>query len=162
MDADVLLWLRAGHVISVILWIGGLFSIYWMLRLHAHAPADVHEKLTLMERSIALSTDIAATVAIGCGVAIAVGSTPNMFGDPGHRWLHIKLAIVVVGLLSVHGMLRGKIKKFGQGKIAPIGNWMWSVVLASVTVIVILVFRGPKMFAPKPEGVPAATTTTGK
>ena len=151
MSPDVLLWLKAGHVISVILWIGGLFSIYWMLRLHVHAPVDVHEKLTLMERSIALSTDIAAAGTIGLGLAMALGSTPNMSADPGHRWLHVKLAVVVLGVLPVHGILRGRIKKFGQGVIKPIPNWLWSLLLASVTVIVILVFRGPILFAPKIE-----------
>ena len=158
MSPDVMLWLKAGHVISVILWIGGLFAIYWMLRLHVHAPKDVHEKLTLMERSIALSTDLAVAGVIVCGVGMIFGTTPNMMVDPGHRWLHIKLAIVVLGLLPVHGILRARIKKFGQGKITPVPAWLWSVVLASVTVIVILVFRGPKMFAPEvPAAIPAAT-----
>jgi uncharacterized membrane protein len=155
-------WLLAGHIISVILWIGGLFAIYWMLRLHVHAPADVHEKLTLMERSIALSTDIAVTGVIASGVAMIVTATPNLLVQPGHGWLHIKLAVVVLGLLPVHGILRGKIKKFGQGKITPIPGWLWSMVLASVTVIVILAIRGPFMFAPKPETVPTTTAPTTK
>lgn len=160
MSPEVQQWLHAGHIIAVILWMGGLFSIYWMLRLHVHAPKDVHEKLTLMERSIALSTDIAATVAMGCGIAMIFSTTPNMFADPGHRWLHVKLAVVVLGVLPVHGILRGRIKRFGQGTIKPIPNWMWSLLLAAITVIVILVFRGPTMFAPSAPAAPPAATTT--
>ncbi len=155
-------WLLAGHLISVILWIGGMFAIYWMLRLHVHAPKDVHEKLTLMERSIALSTDIAVTGVIICGVAMIVTATPNLLAQPGHAWLHIKLAVVVLGLLPVHGILRARIKKFGQGKITPVPGWLWSVVLASVTVIVILAIRGPMMFAPAAPAIPAATAPTTK
>jgi uncharacterized membrane protein len=148
MDPKILLWLKAGHLISLFLWVGGLFAIYWMLRLHAHAPKDAHEKLTLMERSIALATDIAAAVAIGTGLAMVFGYPGgNLLGQPGAGWMHIKLAVVVLGVLPVHGMLRAKIKKFGMGQIAPVPQWLWSLFLVSITVIVILVFRGPLMFA---------------
>ena len=54
MSTSVYSWLLAAHLIGVILWIGGLFSTYWLLRIHAQAPKEVHEKLTLMERSLAL------------------------------------------------------------------------------------------------------------
>lgn len=147
MDLNVLLWLRAGHVISLFMWIGGLFAIYWMLRLHAHAPKDAHEKLTLMERSIALSTDIAAAIAIGTGVAMLFQPHGFYLGLPGAGWLHIKLTLVVLGVLPVHGMLRARIKKFGLGNITPVPQWLWSLLLAAITIIVILVFRGPLMFA---------------
>ncbi len=148
MDPKIYLWLKAGHLISLFLWIGGLFAIYWMLRLHAHAPKDAHEKLTLMERSIALSTDIASAVAIGTGLGIVFGAPGgNMLAQPGAGWLHIKLTVVVLGMLPVHGILRGRIKKFGMGKITPVPQWLWSLFLASITVIVIMVVRGPLMFA---------------
>jgi putative membrane protein len=148
MDPKIYLWLKAAHLIALFLWIGGLFSIYWMLRLHAHAPTDAHEKLTLMERSIALSADIAAAIAIGTGIGLIIGAPGgNLLAQEGAGWLHIKLAVVVLGILPVHGMLRAKIKKFGQGKITPVPGWLWSLFLASLTAIVILVIRGPLMFA---------------
>ena len=147
MDPKILLWLKAGHLISLFLWVGGLFAIYWMLRLHAHAPKEAHEKLTLMERSIALSTDIAAAVAMGTGVAMLFQPHGFYLAQPGAGWLHIKLTVVVLGVLPVHGMLRAKIKKFGMGQLAPVPQWLWSLFLAAITVAVILVIRGPLMFA---------------
>lgn len=147
MDPKILLWLKSAHLIALFLWIGGLFAIYWMLRLHAHAPKDAHEKLTLMERSIALSTDIAAAVAMGTGIAMLFRPEGLLLAQPGAGWLHIKLTLVVLGILPVHGILRGKIKKFGMGNIAPVPQWLWSLFLAAMTVIVILVIRGPLMFA---------------
>ncbi|HVK86667.1 MAG TPA: CopD family protein [Kofleriaceae bacterium] len=147
MDPNYL-WLKAAHLIALFLWIGGLFAIYWMLRLHAHAPTDAHEKLTLMERSIALSADIAAAVAIATGVLMIFRAPGgNLLAQKGAGWLHIKLTVVVLGILPVHGILRGKIKKFGQGKIAPVPQWLWSLFLAAITAAVILVVRGPQMFA---------------
>jgi putative membrane protein len=152
MDPKIYLWLKAAHLIALFLWIGGLFAIYWMLRLHVHAPKDAREKLTLMERSIALSADIAATIAIvtGLGMALAHSGThptTTLFTAPGSGWFHIKLTIVVLGILPVHGMLRAKIKKFGQGNITPVPSWLWSLFLVALTVIVILAIRGPLMFA---------------
>jgi uncharacterized membrane protein len=143
-------WLLAGHLIGVFLWIGGLFAVYWLLRFHAQAPKEVHEKLTLMERSLALMMDLGAALAIGCGLGLALGQTPNVFARPGAGWFHIKLTIVVLGVLSVHGMIRARVGKFGRGEVAAVPNWLWSLLLASVTAIVVLVFRGPLWFAPSP------------
>ena len=136
-----LLWLKSAHVISLFLWIGGLFAIYWLLRLHAHAPKEMHDKLTLLERSIAMSADIASAVAIGTGVAMIFQYTPNLLKMPGQSWLHIKLTVVVLGVLPVHGILRAKIKKFSRGNIADVPTWLWSLFLAAVTAAVILVFH---------------------
>jgi uncharacterized membrane protein len=147
MSLETLLYLRAGHFIGLFVWIGGMFAVYWMLRFHSHAPQAVHEKLVLAERSLALMMEIGSGLAIGCGLAMAFGLTPNAFTRPGGGWFHIKLTIVVVGLLSVHGMLRARIKKFGQGKISPVPSWQWSVLLASITAIILLATHGPRWFA---------------
>ena len=102
-----------------------------------------------MERSIALSADIASAVAIGTGIGMIVGYPGgNLLAQKGAGWMHIKLAVVVLGILPVHGILRGKIKKFGMNQITPVPQWLWSLFLAAMTAIVILVIRGPLMFAP--------------
>jgi uncharacterized membrane protein len=148
LSSSVYLWLLAGHIIGVLLWIGGLFSTYWLLRIHAQAPKDVLDKLTLMERSIALAMDLAATLAIGAGLVLAIAKTQThptgtLFGFPKSGWFHLKLAIVVLGILPVHGIVRAKIGKFGRGQIDGIPQWLWSLLLASICGIVILVFRRP-------------------
>ena len=146
-------WLLTGHLIGVILWMGSMFAVYWLLRLHAHAPKDVLDKLTLMERSLALSMDLAATLAIGTGLVMAFSKggthpTSNLFAAPGAGLFHIKVTIVVLGILPVHGMVRAKVGKFGRGQISNVPQWMWSLLLIAITAIVILVIRGPLLFAP--------------
>jgi uncharacterized membrane protein len=141
MSPETYAWVKSGHVIGVFLWIGGLFSVYWMLRMHAHAPRDMHEKLTLMERSLALMMDLAATLAIGCGIAMIFGQTPNFLVQPHHGWFHIKLTVVVLGVLSVHGLIRARVGKFSRGKISPVPSWPWTLLLVSVMAIMILLFR---------------------
>jgi uncharacterized membrane protein len=149
------LWLLTGHVIGVILWMGSLFAVYWLLRIHAQAPKDALDKLTLMERSLALTMDLAATLAIGCGLAVALikggdHPTTNLFATPGAGWFHLKLTAVVLGILPVHGMVRGRVAKFSRGKISSIPQWMWSLLLVAIVVIVMLVIRRPVLFGAAP------------
>lgn len=150
MSAQTLGWLLTGHLIGLFVWIGGMFAVYWLLRFHAHAPTVVHEKLVLAERSLAMMMDIGSALAIGCGLAMAIGQTPTVFARPNAGWFHIKLTVVVLGVLSVHGMLRARIKKFGQGQVSEVPGWQWSVLLGSIAAIIILVFQGPAWFAKKP------------
>ena len=145
MNAKLWAWLLSGHLIGVFVWIGGMFATYWLLRIHSHAPKEMHEKLTLMERSMALMMDIASALAIGCGIALILMETPsnpsgNLLTQKPAGWLHIKLTVVVLGILPVHGMIRAKIKKFSQGNLSPVPNWQWTMLLASITAIAILVF----------------------
>lgn len=144
MDASVYLWVRAGHLIGLFLWLGSMFAAYWLLRVHSQSPSEMHEKLTLMERSLALVMDIAATLAIGTGIAlIAKHPAGNLFSLPNQGWLHAKLAVVVLGILPVHGMIRARIKKFSQGKGTEIPLWLWSLLLVAIVAIVVLVERRP-------------------
>ena len=147
LHPDTYAWVKAGHLIGVFLWISGMVAVYWMLRLHVHAPKEAHEKLIYMERSLALMMDIASALAIGLGIVMIFGQSngENFFKKPSEYvsrgWFHIKLLVVVVGLLSMHGMLRVRIKKFGMGQISPMPQWQWTVILASVITIFILVTR---------------------
>jgi uncharacterized membrane protein len=145
MNVKLWTWLVSGHLIGVFIWIGGLFATYWLLRIHSNSPTEMHEKLTLMERSMALMMDVASALAIGCGVALIFTQSPsnptgNLLTQKGAGWLHIKLTVVVLALLPVHGMIRARIKKFGMGTISPVPQWQWTLLLAAITAIAILVF----------------------
>lgn len=130
-------WLRAGHFVGVFIWISGLVAVYWLLRFHVHAPKETHEKLTLAERALAMMMDLGSGLAIGCGIASAIRH--DLFTTKPAGWLHIKLTIVVLGILSVHGMIRARIKKFGMGEIKPVPQWMWSLFLVSLVSIIIVI-----------------------
>ena len=135
MSGSVYLLVMTAHVLGMVLWISGLTAIYWMLRFHDHAPKSSHEQLTLQERALALATDIAATVTIGCGIAMAV-SPINLFTTPGNGWLHVKLTAVVLLILPVHGILRGRIKKYSQGILKPAPTWLWSMLLGGIAIAI--------------------------
>ncbi|MEJ7598289.1 MAG: CopD family protein [Kofleriaceae bacterium] len=157
MSPEIQAWLKAGHLIGVVLWISGLASVYWLLRIHSHAPKDAHEKLTLMERSIAMSMDLAATLAMGCGLASAI--IFKKFSAPGAGYLHIKLLVVALGILSVHGLVRARIKRYGMGQIKPMPGWAWTLLLSSIAAIMILVTVVKQAMLPE---VPAIEQTMPK
>ncbi|HUS28031.1 MAG TPA: CopD family protein [Kofleriaceae bacterium] len=139
MSAQVTAWLLAAHLIGVFLWIGGLMTVYWILRIHTQTPPAIHEKLVLMERALALTMDLAAALAIGCGLAMAIGN--KLFSDKHYGWLHIKLAVVVLGILSVHGIVRARVGRFSRGEMKPVPAWAWNVLIAALVAILILVTR---------------------
>jgi len=139
MSAGTHSWLLAAHLIGVFFWLGGLMTVYWLLRIHTHAPKESHEKLTLMERSLALMMDLAATLAIGSGIAMAIDA--KMFTSPRMGWFHIKLTVVVLGILSTHGLVRARVGRFSRGQLRPVPQWVWSLLVASIVAILILVTR---------------------
>ena len=139
MSAQVYAWLLAAHLIGVFFWIGGLMTVFWLLRIHTQTPPNIHEKLVLMERAIAMMMDLAATLAIGCGLAMAIGA--KIFSDKHGGWLHIKLAVVVLGILSVHGIVRARVAKFSRGEMTPAPTWAWSLLVGSLVAILIIVTR---------------------
>jgi uncharacterized membrane protein len=147
-------WVLSAHLIGVILWLGCLIAVYWLLRIHTHTPKDAQDQLTLMERSLAMVMDLAATVAIGCGLVMALTHnsthpTTSLFGAPGAGWFHIKLTVVVLGILSVHGLVRARVGRFSRGDLKKkMPAWPWTVLLVSIVLVVLLVKLGPIWFKP--------------
>jgi len=149
MSPSVLLLVKTAHLIGVVLWISGLTAIYWMLRFHDHAPKSSREQLTLQERALALATDIAAAVTIGCGLAMVFDygpGVPNLFVLKPNVWLHIKLTAVVLLILPVHGILRARIKKYSQGNLTPVPPWAWSMLLGGVAIAIFCVTTKLQVF----------------
>ena len=160
MSPSVYSLVLTAHVLGFIIWISGLTAIFWMLRFHDHAPKSSHEQLTLQERALALATDLAATVAIVCGLIIAIKM--HYFSVKPNMWLHVKLTAVVLLILPVHGMLRGKIKKYSRGDLKPAPTWLWSMLLAGVTISVFAVVTKLNFLPASTDATPApAAAATG-
>jgi uncharacterized membrane protein len=104
---------------------------------------DATGQLIAMETALGRMMDVAAAVAIGCGIALGVSGFPgrphNWFvvDSTNPPWLHIKL-VFVVGLLAMHGMMRARMKKFRNGTVTTVPQWQWTLILACVTAAIIL------------------------
>jgi uncharacterized membrane protein len=136
MSADTYAWVLVGHVFGFVVWIGGLLTCISLLHVHPRVEESHRAALTKTEKSVAMLMDMGATLAIACGLLLALKGPVNEFSHGS--WLHLKLTAVVLGILSSHGMVRAKIKKFSNGEIKPLPPWLPMLVLAAAAVAIAL------------------------
>lgn len=104
-SADIYLWLKSLHIISVIAWMVGLLYLPRLFVYHTDAAvgSEVSETLKIMERrllKLIMNPAMLASFLFG-GLMLMDNNTP---WDEG--WLHAKLAFVV--LMLVAHMAMGK------------------------------------------------------
>jgi putative membrane protein len=109
--AEMFLWLKAAHVISVFAWMAGLFYLPRLFVYHSMAPVAeaVSEQLKIMERRLARAIMLPAAVAswlFGILTAISGGYFFNF-----EMWFGLKL-LLVVGLTGFHVILQGYVAVF--------------------------------------------------
>jgi uncharacterized membrane protein len=136
MSIETLLWVRVAHVFGFVVWIGGMLACISLLHVHALVEGAARDALTRTEKSVAMLMDAGAALAIAAGLTLAFESTPIAFKTGA--WLHVKLTVVVLGILSAHGMVRAKIKKFSRGEVKPLPRWLFTALLAAVAIVVAL------------------------
>ena len=134
MSPDTLRWVLVGHVFGFVTWIGGLLACISLLHVHTRVGDDARAALTKVERSTAMLMDLGATLAIVTGLAMAIET--HEFGHGA--WLHVKLTAVVIGVLSVHGFVRVKVKKFRNGDLREVPAAVWLALVAGVLIAAIL------------------------
>ncbi|HVV88721.1 MAG TPA: CopD family protein [Kofleriaceae bacterium] len=135
MSIDTYNWLRVGHVFGFVCWIAGLTMVLQLLRIHSTVEGAAREVLQRQERKAAVVMDAGATLAIICGFWLALGGV-NQFKQGA--WLHIKLTIVVIFILGMHGWARVQIKRFRQGKVRPVSSVLIAVVLIAAAAAITL------------------------
>ena len=132
MSPDTYVWVLVVHVVGFVLWVGGMLACMALLHVHSRVEEPARGALTATEKRMAIIMDLGATLAIVCGLLLALKGPVNEFKHGS--WLHIKLTAVVLGLLSSHGIVRAKIKKFSRGDIKPLSTWMPSIALAAAAI----------------------------
>jgi putative membrane protein len=141
MGPDEYNWLRVGHVIGFVLWIGGMVSVLQLLRVHSAVEGAARDVLARHERKMALVMDVGAMLTLVCGLVTALGGTTNYFTTGA--WLHIKVTIVAVVILGMHGWARVQVKRFRKGQVRSIPVAVTYVVLiAAAAVILLAAHRG--------------------
>lgn len=99
-SGDTYLWLKAGHIISVIAWMAGLLYLPRLFVYHAEAEIDseISETFKVMERRLLkaiMNPAMLASLFFG-GLMLADSST-----DWSAGWLHAKL-LLIGGLMVIH------------------------------------------------------------
>ena len=107
-------WLLAGHVFGFVLWIGGLLGTTILLGRHLQETSpEARQALARVERTaLRAMADPGALVTLVAGVGL-VTTNPSYY--LAARWLHIKLAFVVI-LILLHGIVAMKAKAVAGGR----------------------------------------------
>lgn len=136
MSVDTYNWLRVGHVFGFVCWIAGMVTVLLLLRVHATVEGPAREVLARQERKAGALMDVGATLAIICGLWIALEKVPSEFSRGA--WLHVKLTLVAVFLFGIHGWSRVQIRAFRHGKVRHVSSALILVVLVAAAVIIAL------------------------
>lgn len=126
--------LRAAHLISLFVWIGGMTAVALALRY----PADGFLKpLKVYDRIV---TTPAMILALSFGIVL--GLQGGWFSS---GWLSTKI-LLVLGLSGLHGALVGKLRRAiweSPGTAEPSGRWFLPIGAAFLALIVLLVTIKP-------------------
>lgn len=97
-------WLKAGHVISMVAWMAGMFYLPRLFVYHCAVPrgSAESERFKLMERRLLKQIVNPAMIAtFGFGILLIL--TPGVI-DWTAGWWHVKLTAIVL-MTAVHGVL---------------------------------------------------------
>jgi len=145
MSHSVYLWVKAFHVVGILIWAGAMMSVAHMLVAAGKGNEADRKALIPLATVAARMMDAGALVAIGCAVYLAIG-TRSWMGEAWvmkQPWMHVKLTIVVLAILGGHGFLRSKLGKYRRGKpTTPVPPVIVPVLsLALIAVVVFAVAR---------------------
>jgi len=101
------LYLKAFHVIAVVVWMAGLFYLPRLFVYHADAKpgSELSETYKVMERRL-LKAITTPAMLVSWGLGLTLAFAYDAVDWAGDHWFHIKLALVVV--LTVFHMALGR------------------------------------------------------
>lgn len=94
--ADWFLWFKAGHIISVVAWMAGLFYLPRLLVYHSRFKpgAETYELFLVMERRLSVAIMRPAGVSSWVFGVLCIVSGGYFPGMP--LWLHAKIGLVIL------------------------------------------------------------------
>jgi len=144
---NVLLWIKALHIVFIAAWFAGLFylpRIFVNLAMEANPSpgAPVNAKLLVMARKLYRFTTLLAVPAVAFGLLLWLMYGIGLRG-PGNGWMHAKLLMVVL-IIGYHHACGSLLKKFERGENRRSHVWYrWfnevPVLLLLATVILVVV-----------------------
>lgn len=137
------LWLKAFHVIGVVMWFAGLFYLPRLFVYHAEAGETVlRARFKVMERRLLVMTHIGGALAVGFGLA-TLASEP-FYLHAG--WLHLKLLLVLL-LVVYHGMLVKLVRDFARDRCGWTSRGLrWFNEIPTVLLLAIVILAVVKPF----------------
>jgi uncharacterized membrane protein len=139
MSLETYLWVKAAHMFGIFMWVGTLFGVYQTMFAHGRADEAGRKTLIDLERKLAVAMDVGGTIAIGTGLTLLLWLEPSPLKQP---WMHIKLTVVVLGMLGAHIYGRIKVRKLRSGATDTPPPWVFGLLnLALIVIIIMAVVR---------------------
>lgn len=114
--AEYYLWLKAVHIISIVVWMAGLLYLPRLFAAHTQVEAgsEADGKFVVLESKLfssILNPGAIVVFALGILLIIVTGA-----GSPGSgAWMHAKILLALL-LGGVHGMMSKQRKTFAKGE----------------------------------------------
>jgi putative membrane protein len=140
---ELVLWLKAFHIIFVVTWFAGLFYLPRLFVYHAQTDdAAGRERFVTMERKLYAIMTLGGSLAVVFGVAL-LALNPSLLE---FNWLRLKLAFVL-GLAGFHFYCRRLMRELAEGQArAPVWyRWFNEIPAVALLAIVILVVVKPTL-----------------
>jgi len=138
--AAYFLWIKAFHVMFVVMWFAGLFYLPRLFVYHAVTTDQISiERFKVMERRLYIIMSVGALLAVLCGIGM-------LLAVPGYLqmgWLHAKLTLVLL-LVAYHLWCRHLVRVFAQDRNTHSQRWYrWfneapSLLLIAIVILVVV------------------------
>jgi protoporphyrinogen IX oxidase len=107
-----MLWLKAFHVIAVVMWFAGLFYLPRLYVYHADATDSISiARFKIMERRLFAIMTIGAVASTGLGVAMLVAAPVYLTME----WLRIKMLLVLL-VIAYHAFCYKLMRDFAENR----------------------------------------------
>ncbi len=143
------LWLKAFHLIGVVVWFAGLFYLVRLFVYHAEALQEPEPAQTILKDQYQLMEkrlyDIITTPGMVVTAAMAIGLLINQPNLLKSGWLHVKLGFVAF-LLIYHFYCGYLMRKLAAGECAWTGQQFRALneapTVLLVVIVLLAVFKG--------------------
>ena len=129
------LWLKAAHVLAVIVWMAGMLATPLVLRALGDLAPDQRRRL---RAAFNRAVTPAMVAALGLGVWLAASG-----GWFAETWMQVKLALVVA-MTGLHGAMAGRLRRWADDPAAGLPGWFGRAHLLAgglLALVVVLVVR---------------------
>ena len=135
--ASYYLWMKAVHIISILVWMGGLLFFPWVLFYQARESGRVEVLSAIGKAAMRGLINPAAALALVTGVLLIIATGA---GAPGSgAWMHLKIVFILM-IGGVHGILskHRRLCERGESTKPPAYFRVLFFVLLALTIAVVL------------------------
>ncbi len=143
MSPETIAWVLTAHIFGIITWLGPMLGLALALRQGAAGEPAARADLAALAKRLGIAMDAGATITIVAGIALIYGLSSVGVSPLKLPWMHVKLTLVVVGLLSSHVFLRIRAKRLARGEAQPLPKFLFPALHAILIGILIMAIVKP-------------------